>query len=421
MPENQHTDLFEDRFATALRDTGHTFRTDDPAALVTGGRVRGRRAQLLRRTAVLGGAAGVALVGVGGALLLPGGTHDDPRRTSAAAGPARTASPSASASPAAVSFTGDDILRSLKELLPKGTYSEEAAEGTGSMMPPYAHVVFDDGKGAAAIGLSLNRVEPGSEQARQVTTCPDKAFVDHDGCTSTRLPDGSRLMLFRGYEYPDRRVDTKRWTAELVTPKGQHVSLSEWNAPAEKDAPVSRPQPPLSEAQMKKVVTAGVWRRVVDAMPASPKPSVTSEAPPQGVPAGSAGDTLVSLLPDGLTVTDRGGEGDYAFLVVDDGQGGSLVQINVQPGMSDVAGQLFGDAEKLPDGRLVTTRKSPGEKGAEGVVMWTADTLRPDGLRVVVSAFNTPAQHQDATRDAPALTLTQLREIALSSKWDAGA
>ncbi len=53
--------------------------------------------------------------------------------------------------------------------------------------------------------------------------------------------------------------------------------------------------------------------------------------------------------------------------------------------------------------------------------MWTADTLRPDGLRVVVSAFNTPAQHQDATRDAPALTLTQLREIALSSKWDAGA
>ncbi len=144
-------------------------------------------------------------------------------------------------------------------------------------------MVFDDGKGAAAIGLSVNRVEPGSEQARQVTTCPDKAFVDHDGCTSTRLPDGSRLMLFRGYEYPDRRVDTKWWNAELVTPKGQHVSLSEWNAPAQKDAPVSRPQPPLSEAQMKKVVTAGVWRRVVDAMPESPKPSVTSEAPPQGV------------------------------------------------------------------------------------------------------------------------------------------
>ncbi len=53
--------------------------------------------------------------------------------------------------------------------------------------------------------------------------------------------------------------------------------------------------------------------------------------------------------------------------------------------------------------------------------MWTVDTLRPDGLRVVISAFNTPAQHQDATRDTPALTMEHLREIALSTVWDAGA
>ncbi|GAA1419322.1 hypothetical protein GCM10009601_16050 [Streptomyces thermospinosisporus] len=32
---------------------------------------------------------------------------------------------------------------------------------------------------------------------------------------------------------------------------------------------------------------------------------------------------------------------------------------------------------------------------------WTADTLRPDGLRVVISAFNSGARHEDATRDAP--------------------
>ncbi|CAL9437234.1 hypothetical protein SUDANB32_02171 [Streptomyces sp. enrichment culture] len=31
------------------------------------------------------------------------------------------------------------------------------------------------------------------------------------------------------------------------------------------------------------------------------------------------------------------------------------------------------------------------------------------------------AQNEDATRDAPALTLAQLREIALSTVWDAGA
>ncbi|CAM5723256.1 putative protein OS=Streptomyces tendae OX=1932 GN=F3L20_04695 PE=4 SV=1 [Streptomyces tendae] len=291
-------------------------------------------------------------------------------------------------------------------------------------MPPHAHVVFDDGKGAAAIGLSLNRVEPGSEQARQVTTCPDKAFVDHDGCTSTRLPDGSRLMLFRGCEYPDRRVDTKRWTAELVTPKGLHVSLSEWNAPAEKDAPVvASPAAAVRGADEGRssppACGGGSWTPCRQ----GPKPS-RSAAPRTGR---ARGLRELGRRHAGLAAARRAHRrqarragSDYAFLVVDDGQGGSLVQINVQSGMSDVAGQLFGDGEKLPDGTRVATRQAPGEKGGSGVVMWTVDTLRPgpEGCRVVVSAFNTPAQNEDATRDAPALTVAQLREIALSAEWD---
>ncbi|MEY7981231.1 hypothetical protein AB8O53_33605, partial [Streptomyces pilosus] len=72
MPADQHHDPFETRLAAALRDTGDGFHAD-VAALTAGGEVRGRRAQLLRRTAVLGGAAGIALVGLGGALLVPGG------------------------------------------------------------------------------------------------------------------------------------------------------------------------------------------------------------------------------------------------------------------------------------------------------------------------------------------------------------
>ncbi|CAL9550569.1 hypothetical protein SUDANB21_04433 [Streptomyces sp. enrichment culture] len=422
MPENQHEDPFENRFATALRDTGDGFRAGDPAALVTGGQVRGRRKQLLRRTAVLGGITGVALVGVGGTLLLPSDVHD-PRRTSAAAGPASTAGPSAASPSPAESFTGDDVVRSLKELLPRGTYSQEESQGTESAMPPpYARVVFDDGKGAAALGLSLDRVEPGSNQARQRAVCPDKALVKFDDCTTAKLPDGSRLALFQGYEYSDQRADTKRWYAELVTPKGHHVLLTEWNAPAEKGAPVSRPQPPLSVEQMKEVVTADVWRRVVDAMPTERRRVVTSEAPSARVPGRSVVDTLKSLLPDGLEVTVEGNQAEeYAYVVVDDGKGWSLVQINVQPDMSGELDRIFSDAEKLPDGTLVTTQESPGEKAGKDVVMWTADTLRTDGLRVVISAFNTPAQHEDATRDTPALTLAQLREIALSTEWDTGA
>ncbi|MFE2292032.1 hypothetical protein [Streptomyces sp. NPDC059452] len=128
--------------------------------------------------------------------------------------------------------------------------------------------------------------------------------------------------------------------------------------------------------------------------------------------------TFLKLLPEGLTVgekTDSGGE--FASVVVDDGRGKTLVQINVQPDMRDVAHQLYGDATTLPDGTLLATSQQPGEKGGAGVVWWTADTMRPDGMRVVVSAFNSGAQSTPATRPEPALTLEQLTAVATSPEW----
>ncbi|MER6189351.1 hypothetical protein [Streptomyces cyaneofuscatus] len=108
--------------------------------------------------------------------------------------------------------------------------------------------------------------------------------------------------------------------------------------------------------------------------------------------------TLLKLLPEGLTVGEKvDSEGEFAS-VVDDGQGKTLVQINVQPDMRSVADGLYGDATTLPDGTLLATSQQPGEKGGAGVVSWTADTMRPDGLRVVVSAFNSAAQPTPATR-----------------------
>jgi len=130
-------------------------------------------------------------------------------------------------------------------------------------------------------------------------------------------------------------------------------------------------------------------------------------------------NTLRALLPKGLTVTDKGGEGEFAFVVVDDGKGESLVQVNVQYGMGKVSGDLFGsgDVTTLPDGRKVKLTQQPGEKGGEGVVWWTADTMTRAGFRVVVSAFNTGAQHEAATRAEPALTMERLKTIALDPKW----
>ncbi|CAM5457560.1 hypothetical protein STENM36S_09583 [Streptomyces tendae] len=74
MLETDRPDPFEDRLSAALCDAGDDFQADR-AAFVTAGRSRGRRALLRRRTAVVGGMAGVALAGVGGALVLPA---DDP-------------------------------------------------------------------------------------------------------------------------------------------------------------------------------------------------------------------------------------------------------------------------------------------------------------------------------------------------------
>ncbi|MEV0492030.1 hypothetical protein [Streptomyces atratus] len=128
---------------------------------------------------------------------------------------------------------------------------------------------------------------------------------------------------------------------------------------------------------------------------------------------------LTKRLPDGLTVKASGKqETEYAYVVVDDGQGKSFVQINVQPNMSEVEGDLFGsDAKVLADGTKVTTHQGPGEKGGKGVKMRQVDTIRPDGLRVVISAFNAANQNVAAGRKDPALTLAELQRIATSKVW----
>ncbi|MFI5854548.1 hypothetical protein [Streptomyces parvulus] len=414
MPQEHGRDAFEDRLSAALRDAGDGFETDR-GALVAAGRVRGRRALLRRRTAVVGGVAGVALAGVGGALVLPADEPAGPTRSSVAAGGTPTA--------ATAAYSGDDLLRELKARLPKGVTRQEEARGTHDRPGPTATLVFDDSAGAAAISLGVERLRPGSDRIRDVVKCPDQNLTAYDECVTDRLADGSLLRLYRGYEYPDRRADTRFWSADLVTAEGHHVTLSEWNSPAQKGAPVSRDEPPLTTAQLREIVGADVWRQVADAIPEPRKPSAAPSAErPRAASGKAVADTLARLLPRKLNVVARGAqESEYAYVVVDDGRGASLVQVNVQHGMADVAGELYAGGETLPDGTRVATRQSPGEKGGSGVVMWTADTLRagPDGFRVVISAFNTGDQNKDATRDAPALTMDQLRKIALSEEWDA--
>ncbi|MFF9338902.1 MULTISPECIES: hypothetical protein [unclassified Streptomyces] len=434
MSQNEHHDPeagFADELGSALRTTGESFGLDGRPGLVSGGLARGRRRLLRRRLAVTGGAIALAAIGAGGVYAGSVVSPDGPADKASVAAPKASGSPTAdptaepsgepasdSLKPGMAEIPLSEMADVLKANTPAGEWRFDDLDSTGQGISG----IYDDGKGEAAVSVFLSRAGRGPDAGVDMVTCPEKAYVPHDRCTEGRLADGSRVMVFEGYVYPDKREETKNWRAVVLTKDGFLIDASEYNAPAEKGAEISRENPPFTGTQLKELVAAEAWRPLLRQIPPLPtaaaRPGTVRKAPPQitgnGVPA-----TLRSLVPKGLTVVDKGGEGEFAFVVVDDGKGKSLVQINVQYGMDEVAGQLFGsgDVTTLPDGRKVKLTQQPGEKGGEGVVWWTADTMTKDGFRVVVSAFNTGAQHEAATRAEPALTMAQLKAIALDPKW----
>ncbi|GAA1256168.1 hypothetical protein GCM10009665_53300 [Kitasatospora nipponensis] len=309
----------------------------------------------------------------------------------------------------------------MKGLLPPGKVSQEEASGTDGgarALPPHADVVLDDGHGAAVISIGFTRYAPGG--GTDFAACPDATLVPVDACTASTLADGSTLVLLQGYEYPDRHVPTKRWDAMLLHPDGGLVTLTEWNAPAEKDAAVTRDEPPLTLAQLTAVVgDPKAWDPVLAGLPA-PAP-VTEQR--LGMTRQEMITVLPTLLPAGLSTAGADGQDGYTHLTVDDGKGASLVEVNADDlGRRDADPQALlgpGDVSVLPDGsHLVVNRNADsGGKGGSGIVRWTVAVVRPDGTRVVVAATNSAAARLNATRATPALTVEQMQAIATSPAW----
>ncbi|MGP3753508.1 hypothetical protein [Streptomyces sp. IBSNAI001] len=416
--DHRDRDAFEGGLGAAMKEEAEAFSVAG-RPLVDGAVTRGRRRMVLRRSAtVTGSVAALALIGLGGSYVTGLGTSQGGGN-----GAAVGARSTENAGEATGRSPQQQVISTLEELLPEAKLSKQpSGGGTPAAVrkrsaEPSAAVVYDDGQGKAALSVGLGRQNP-KELDEGELVCPDKNFTPFETCSATTLTDGSRLVLFKGWEYPDRREDTRWWYADLLTPEGYRISVHEWNAPAEKGAPVSRPAPPLSLDRMKRLAQAEEWRPLLASLPES-----EASAPQPPAPAGLSGDAILSrltgLLPEGLTVKETGKqEAEYAYVVVDDGQGKSFVQINVQPDMSDVAEELFGsDAEVLEDGTKLVTHEGPGEKGGAGVKTREVDTIRPDGLRVVISAFNAANQNEAASREEPALTLDQLKKIATSEVW----
>jgi hypothetical protein len=252
-------------FTRALHQAADGFAPADGLALVTAGHARGRTLRRRRTAAMVTSAAAVlALAGAGGLLASTSahGTAHGNGGVSAASAPSRGATATAHAVDTAAGarpVSAQQMEDLLVSMLPPGTVSGREGRGTDDELPPYAHVVFDDGHGASAIEVA---VEPDGAAP------PDCADAEGAGysCTQTHV-HGGILTILKGYEYPDHRTDTKEWLAEFRTQDGTLISVSEWNAAAEKDAPVTRPEPPLSAARLAAIATNPVWRRVAAAVP----------------------------------------------------------------------------------------------------------------------------------------------------------
>ncbi|MFF8775175.1 hypothetical protein [Kitasatospora sp. NPDC015120] len=418
------SDSFEDDLLRAMTRTGEAFPPQGPAGLAAGGLARGRR-RWRRRSALatVGGAAALALVGAGAVHLTggspaasgpaPAASGSAPDSGAPAPGPSTAASSAPSSGPAAVS--GGELLAAFRAMLPEGRVGEAEASGTdvdgrpGGGGSPGASLVLDDGRGRAVITVSVARVAE-NDPRRADSGCPDRKLVPYDACTTTPLPGGGALTLFQGYEQPRPRGDTKWWSARVTGKDGRLIELSEWNAPQRKGVPVSRATPPLSPEQLRAVVTDGFWDRVVAAL---------AEPVPYG-PGGAGGAyggqeilaTVAGLLPAGLKRSEADAGDSFANVVVNDGRGASLVELNVEDWSGPRHTEPFGESETTPDGTRVKVRKQPGNP-----VKWTAEALHPDGLRVAVSAYSSGGPNAVSTRTAPALTVEQLKAIAAGPEW----
>ncbi|MCX4692546.1 hypothetical protein [Streptomyces sp. NBC_01408] len=412
---------FEDELGEALRRAGDGF-TADRHALVDAGERRGRRLVARRRASVIGGSVlALAVVGSAGAWtagLLGGPGQVDVAAPSGLPTGLPTAGPGQGGGAASRGGTGavsdKQLIAVLKELTPGGQLTDTEARGTGDEPGPMVRGVFDDGKGKAAIGVSLTRIDPTGQMATEMTKCPDAKHVQFDSCKNEVLADGSRLLLFQGYEYPDRREPTKAWRATLATPQGFLVDASEWNAPAEKGAKVSRTDPPLTMAQMKTLVTSDKWRPALNDLPPAP----TENQPAPSRPDIVAKDALeVMVRKYEVPTADSGGEGGDGHVILDDGKGGSRIELRIQQyGPNEPSSSDFDSGTTSePNGVKAKVTQQPAD--GKGVVMWRVDTLRSNGVRITVTGYNSMERGGPATRTAPVLTVAQLKELALSPKW----
>jgi hypothetical protein len=247
-------------FADVLHRVADDLAPADRRALMSAGFARGRTLRRRRTAAVTAGVAVLALAGGGGLLAATSGNGAG--HTAATGTTTGVAAPAlhntASVASIAPSYTARQVENLLISMLPHGQISDRLGRGTEDTAP-YAQLVFDDGHGPAEVSVVLQT----QSDVPQNCTAADAAG---DYCRQTTVHGGT-LTIWEGWEYSDHRNNTKEWMAEYRHQDGALVSVSEWNAPSEKDAPASRPNPPLTATRLASIATAPAWNKVLAVTP----------------------------------------------------------------------------------------------------------------------------------------------------------
>jgi hypothetical protein len=322
------------------------------------------------------------------------------------------------------------MINSLDSLLPSGTtFSDAAGRGaqtdpTLNAVAPYASVVAHTAGGLSEIDVDLYRVAAGTPVTdTPYSSCPGAVEHPFGSCTSRTLADGSLLKTAKDYVRPQTDTGQKLWSATVVRGDGSIIDVTEYGGGAEKSTtdPVD---PVLSTDQLAAIAQSNIWQ---PALALINSPGGRTASAPAFVPQAKVMATLTSLLPSGFKKSAQSGQNGLAELVVDDGNGKTAVEVNVQPHMSQLAKSMNCDsragqggtctASTLTDGtkQVVTRGGSPNGNGA--VIEWRVDALRPDGLRIVVFEFNAASADGPVTRSEPALSIAQLSQIATSQLW----
>ncbi|MGV9270316.1 hypothetical protein ACWDRR_37390 [Kitasatospora sp. NPDC003701] len=408
--EGGRTDAFRDDFARALR--GAAALAPEPAVhlLTVGAERRGRQRRNRRRALVAGGLA-VLVLATGGFVVGAGGSD--------AAGPAEPA----------VHMSSEEVVRLVSGLLPPGAVKVMYAGtpgvpgGTGDPYETGGTLAFDDGKGESWISFTVDRTEllPAAG-----AVCMDPFSMPQDSCERTEAPDGSAVVIDK---LRDRNhADHREWRATWAAADGRRVQIIEHNG---QPSASNRENPPLDAEQLRALVTAPAWERVLDALPARanpPGPSRPAASPSteQGPSAAELIARVAPLLPPGATHTVvRGGEG--ANLLVAFEERGSLLSVFVEPpgarGLAERRAVEEGVPtplevhELLPDGTLVVlNRFGNGKTAVDPVLHWVATAYFPDGRQVLVSEQNGENGYT-ARPGTPALSLDQLKAIVTDPAW----